>query len=196
MQSPQNLEWLRKQAKRHLEELRKTNPDAKLADAQLAIARENGFSNWRALKAHVDALSVDGQLFDAARHGDPLKLIALLQAHPDKLQAREEPFGFTLLHAAAREGQYYTVNVLLGSGLDPNVRETGDNTTPMHWAAAAGKLNVVRLLADAGGDVIGAGDDHELQVIGWATCWDGADDADHRAVVEFLLSPASRHPIF
>ena len=31
-------------------------PDARLADAQLAIAREYGFSSWRALKAHVDAI--------------------------------------------------------------------------------------------------------------------------------------------
>ena len=191
-----NLDWLRKQAKRHLDELRKTNPQAKLADAQLDIARQHGFPSWRALKAHADSLSIEGQLFDAARRGDSLKLMALLHAHPDKLQAREEPYGFTLLHAAAREGQYYTVNVLLGSGLDPNVRETGDNTTPMHWAAAAGKLSVVHLLAGAGGDVIGAGDDHELEVIGWATCWDGADDVDHRAVVEFLLSRGARHHIF
>jgi len=191
-----NLEWLRKQAKQYLAELKKTDPNAKLADAQLAVARENGFSSWRALKAHVDALSVEGQLFDAARRGDPITLIVLLQTHPDKLQAREEPYGFTLLHAAAREGQIYTVDVLLGAGLDPNVRETGDNTTPMHWAAAAGKLNIVQRLADFGGDVIGAGDDHEMGVIGWASCWDGTDDDAHRAVVDFLLSRGARHHIF
>ena len=191
-----NLEWLRKQAKQYLAELKKTDPNAKLADAQLAVARENGFSSWRALKAHVDALSVEGQLFDAARRGDPITLIVLLQTHPDKLQAREEPYGFTLLHAAAREGQIYTVDVLLGAGLDPNVRETGDNTTPMHWAAAAGKLNIVQRLADFGGDVIGAGDDHEMGVIGWVSCWDGTDDDAHRAVVDFLLSRGARHHIF
>ena len=196
MQSPQNLEWLRKQAKRHLEELRKTNPDAKLADAQLAIARENGFSNWRALKAHVDALSVDGQLFDAACHGDLETLTALLDQHPDKLQVRDDPYGFTLLHAAAREGQLATVDLLLRRGIDPNERERGDNTYPMHWAAAAGKLDVVRRLADAGGDVIGQGDDHEMEIIGWATCWDGTDDDAHRAVVDFLLSRGARHHIF
>jgi ankyrin repeat protein len=194
--SPLNLEWLRKQARRRLAELRKSQPDAQLADAQFEVAKENGFPSWRALKAHVDSLGIEGQLFAAARRGDPLTLIELLQAHPDKLQAREEPYGFTMLHAAAREGQYYTVNVLLGAGLDPNVRETGDNTTPMHWAAAAGKLNVVRLLADAGGDVVGLGDDHQFEVIGWATCWEGADDAEHRAVVDFLLSRGARHHIF
>lgn len=49
-----NLQWLRKTAKDRLAQLRATNPNAKLADAQLAVARENGFSSWRALKAHVD----------------------------------------------------------------------------------------------------------------------------------------------
>jgi ankyrin repeat protein len=66
----------------------------------------------------------------------------------------------------------------------------------MHWAAAGGHLDVVRRLADAGGDVVGHGDDHELEVIGWATCWDGCDDAAHRAVADFLVSRGARHHIF
>ena len=191
-----NLEWLRKQAKRQLDELRKTDPLAKLADAQLAIARQNGFPSWRALKAHIDSLSVEGQLFVAARRGDVETLGGLLDQHPEKLQARDEPYEWTLLHAAASEGQLAAVDLLLRRGLDPNAREKGDNTYAMHWAAAAGKLDVVRRLADAGGDVVGHGDDHELEIIGWATCWDGTDDADHRAVVAFLLSRGARHHIF
>src|SRR5262249_15033038 len=81
-------------------------------------------------------------------------------------------------------------------GLDANVRENGDNTSAMHWAAAGGHVDVVRRLADAGGDVIGEGDDHELQVIGWAACWPGGDDAAHRAVVELLVERGARHHIF
>ena len=191
-----NLEWLRRQAKRHLDELRKTNPQAKLADAQLDIARQNGFPSWRALKAHADSRSVEGQLFDAARQGDVATLTALLDAHPEKLHARDAPYEWTLLHAAAGEGQLAVVVLLLRRGLDPNAREQGDNTYPMHWAAAAGKLDVVRRLADAGGDVVGHGDDHELEVIGWASCWQEADDAAHRAVADFLLSRGARHHIF
>ena len=88
------------------------------------------------------------------------------------------------------------VDLLLKRGLDVNAREKGDNTYAMHWAAAAGHLDVVRRLADAGGDVVGHGDDHELEVIGWASAWDGSDDAAHRAIAEFLVSRGARHHIF
>ena len=50
-----NLEWLRKTAKKKLGDLQSRQPGSKLADAQLALAREYGFSSWRALKSHVDA---------------------------------------------------------------------------------------------------------------------------------------------
>src|SRR5947208_2739622 len=80
-----NLEWLRKEAKRRLRDLRLTDSDAKLADAQFDLAKQYGFTSWRALKAHIDGLSIDGQLLEAARKGDVATLTALLDAHPEKL---------------------------------------------------------------------------------------------------------------
>jgi hypothetical protein len=65
-----SLDWLRKKAKSRLGELRLTNPEASLSDGQFALAKEYGFSSWRALKAHVDSLTVEGRLFEAARSGD------------------------------------------------------------------------------------------------------------------------------
>lgn len=191
-----NLEWLRKQAKRRLEELRQNNAAAKLADAQFELARQYGFSSWRALKAHIDSLSIDGRLFEAAKKGDVETLTTLLDKHPEKLQARANPYEWTLLHAAANKGHLAVVDLLLRRGLDVNTREKGDNTYAMHWAAAAGNVDVVRRLADAGGDVVGHGDDHEGEVIGWATMWEGCNDDAHRAVVDFLLSRGAKHHIF
>ena len=142
----------------------------------------------------LDSLSIDAQLEAAARSGDAEQLGALLANHPDKLHLRIKPYDFTLLHAGA--AHLAVVQLLLRKGLDPNATERGDNTYPMHWAAAAGRLDVVRVLADAGGNVVGPDDDHELDIIGWASCWDGCDDAAHRAVVDFLISRGAQHHIF
>lgn len=191
-----SLEWLRKQAKRQLTELRQRDAAAQLTDAQFDLAKQYGFASWRALKAHIDSLTVEGQLFEAARKGDVDTLAALLEQHPGKLHARRKPYGWSLLHDAAANGQLEAVEVLLQRGLDVNTREQGDNTYAMHWAAAAGHLEVVRRLADADGDVVGHGDDHELEVIGWATCWHGCDDAAHRAVADLLVRRGARHHIF
>ena len=106
------------------------------------------------------------------------------------------PYEASLLFPAAESGNVGAVSLLLARGLDVNYREKGDNTYAMHWVAARGNLEIVRTLADAGGDVVGDGDDHAGGVIGWASCWEGCDDDAHRAVVEFLISRGAKHHIF
>jgi ankyrin repeat protein len=189
-----NLEWLRKQAKRRLRALRIEHADAQLAHAQFDLARDFGFTSWRDLKAHVDSLTIEGQMIVAAKDGDARTLAALLDAHPDKIGLCVPPYDGTLLHAGARH--LAVVDLLLMRGFDPNAREKGDNTYAMHWAAAAGALDVVRRLADAGGDVVGHGDDHEMDVIGWASCWDGTKDEAHANVRAFLITRGATHHIF
>ena len=149
-----------------------------------------------AANAGIDPPMIDGQLFAFARAGDADTLRTMLDAYPDRLLAREKPYGWTLLHAAAQKGRLAVVDLLLTRGIDPNVREQGDDSYAMHWAAAHGHLDVVRRLADAGGDVVGEGDDHQLEVIGWASAWDGCDDAAHREIVDFLIGRGARHHIF
>jgi len=51
-----NLEHLREQAKALLKTLKPRDARVRLADAQLAIARDHGFTSWPALTRHVDAL--------------------------------------------------------------------------------------------------------------------------------------------
>ena len=134
-----NLDWLRKQAKRRLAELREANTDAQLADAQFELAKQYGFSSWRELKKQVDSRTVNGQLVDAARNGDVNVLTALLDNHPDGLHVRSKPYEWSLLHHAASKGHLAAVDLLLSRGLDVNTREQGDNTYAMHWSAAAGQ---------------------------------------------------------
>ena len=69
-----NLDWLRKAAKRRHTELCTGEPGARLHQAQLALARDYGFTSWRAFKAYVDAITpaqgVRDHAFAAARAGD------------------------------------------------------------------------------------------------------------------------------
>ena len=144
----------------------------------------------------LDSANIDDRIIESAKKGDAGALAALLDEHPDKLHLKVPPYEASLLFPASQSGSASAVDLLLRRGLDVNYREKGDNTYAMHWVAAQGNLEMVRKLADAGGDVIGEGDDHALDVIGWASCWDGCDDAAHRAVVEFLISRGARHHIF
>ena len=70
-----SLEYLKKAAKDRLRELRQKHPKTKLAEAQLAVAREYGFASWRAMKAEVERrLSGDvGRFFEACANADIVK---------------------------------------------------------------------------------------------------------------------------
>jgi hypothetical protein len=52
-----NLEHLKGQARQRLRDMQATAPEAQLADAQHALARDYGFASWPKLKAHVEALA-------------------------------------------------------------------------------------------------------------------------------------------
>src|SRR5262245_54908854 len=57
-----SLEQLRKQAKERLEQLRITQPGARLADAQFALARDYGYESWPKLVHHVETMLASGRL--------------------------------------------------------------------------------------------------------------------------------------
>ncbi len=185
-----SLEYLKKLAKERLRELRDRDPDARLATAQLDVAREHGFSSWRALKAEVDRRRADTvQTFlTACSTGDVETMRKLLDR--DSGLAREQRGGSTGLHAAVRNPN--AVRLLLEYGADPNARDDGDNATPLHAAAGGGHIDSVRALLDAGADVQGEGDLHHLDVIGWATVFAHA----RRDVVDLLVERGARHHIF
>jgi ankyrin repeat protein len=191
-----SIEYLKKVAKERLRKLRKSDAKATLAVAQLAVAREYGFSSWRALKAEIDRRhSTDADaFFDACANGKLDAVRELLGTEPALVHASDKQ-GWTGLHAAAQRGHTEVVQLLLKQGADPNAREPGDHTYPLHWAAAHGSVEIVRALLEAGGDVHGIGDDHALDVIGWATVF-GSDSPNQGEVVSLLLERGARHHIF
>ncbi len=127
--------------------------------------------------------------FTACEQGDLEALRVLLNLEPDLARTRRDD-GATGLHIAARHAD--AVRLLLDRGADPNARDVGDNALALHFAAGSGYLESVRALLDAGADVHGTGDLHELDVIGWATVF----DEPHRQVVDLLLDRGARHHVF
>lgn len=124
----------------------------KLADAQLVIAREYGFSTWMELKDHVERGNRIAQLkphprfdeaLEALRGGDLATLRALLATAPDLAHARtnlEPPYGYfsgaTLLHHVAGNPGWdrslpsnlvQIARLLLESGADVNAATLGRN---------------------------------------------------------------------
>ena len=218
--SSSSLENLRREAKRLLKALRAGDTHARaklhehlpalgdtvtLRDVQHAIAREYGFAGWSLLRAELERRSRQATdpdraaLHDflvAANDGNAARVAEILDAHPLLLNARGELPGFTglrtALHFATARPSRDVISLLLARGADPNIRDDGDNALPIHFVAERGFLDIVRQLVEAGSDTIGTGDMHELEVIGWATCYTHT----HRDVAEYLLAHGARHTIF
>jgi uncharacterized glyoxalase superfamily protein PhnB len=187
-----HIDWLKKAAKQQLDELRARDPAAKLHQAQLAVARDYGFASWRALKAHVDARSLDGQIIAAAKEGRADELDALLAQHPAKIAITGSQWNRPLLHIAAGEGRVDCIDVLLRRGFDIATRDRLDNATALHWAAQYGTVDVVKRLVEAGADIDGEGDAHEIGVIGWATCFRNV----RQEAADYLLKQGAKPTIF
>ncbi len=111
-------------------------------------------------------------IHDAAAGGRAGDLGGLLDAHPELLDARGvDRLGGTALHAAAAGNHAACVRLLLEAGAAVDIRDYGDNASALHFAAQAADLEIVRALVEAGAEVNGEGDDHQLGVLGWATCF-------------------------
>ncbi len=172
-----------------------------LSDAQLVIAREHGFTTWSKLKAEVLLQEADpptaatvSSFLEAAGGGDIARLNSLLDAYPGIIDEPGGPGVRTALHQAVFGNQEAAIRLLLDRGADPNVRCEGDNAFPLHFAVEKQRFPIIRLLIEHGADPVGAGDYHELEVIGWATAWDYV--SVNREIVDYLLAHGARHNIF
>ena len=208
------LKALRAQDPKARARLERVWPDAPpqpgMREVQYALAREFGLDGWKSLLEKLRGLAPAPaagsealqELFAAAETGDVARVRELLDRDPGLINQRGTLTGHsgerTALHFAMDSGGSYQappkeelVRLLLERGADPNIRDEGDNAFPLHFAAERQALPVIRLLIEYGADPIGRGDLHELEVIGWATCFGKPDPA----VVEYLLAHGARHNV-
>jgi hypothetical protein len=95
-------------------------------------------------------LSLAREIVDAIKLGDAGAIAELIRAHPDQLHF-STPFGAqTWLGYAAGHASLKTVNVLLDLGFDVNEGDARENVKPLCSACFKGRLDVARLLLDAG----------------------------------------------
>lgn len=137
------------------------------------------------IRSGAEAEAVQG-IAGAAQSGDVEALRRQLDARPDLVNALAGR-GFpkaTALHLAALRNQHEAARLLIARGADLDAREFPDNAAPLHFAAMYGDLVLVRLLVEAGADVEGKGDDPEVGVLGWATCFRQVRED----VAEYLLA--------
>src|SRR5262249_4155955 len=134
-------------------------------------------------------------LLAAAARGDAAEVGTILDEHPGLADERGRLPGHSGLRTALHFGVRHEpiVRTLLDRGADPNVRDEGDNVFPIHFAAERGDLPIVKLLIEHGADPIGAGTGHELDVLGWAVCF---DYAAHTQVARYLLAHGARYSLF
>ena len=143
-----SLEWLRKSAKERRDRMREANPDVQLSEAQLALARELGFSSWRKLKAHVEQVSAQAVAADALP-ADQREL--LVRAFFARIGAGE-----TAIVRLALDHQPWLANAV---GPHPF---WGGRPQPLHLAIEGKRRDLFDLLLERGADINGANDGYDL----------------------------------
>lgn len=159
-----NIDHLRSTAKRHLDELRKIDPEAKLHTTQLQLAREYGFPSWRALKAYVDAVLAPSDdwrtrpesLPEAADRKDIERVRELLQK-PDVAQ---HDLDLALARGLCGQGddstrdvRFAIADLLIDAGANPN-GQYGGNYGPIVFAICEGlDADALEYLIAHGADV-------------------------------------------
>ena len=142
---------------------------AKLADAQLVIAREYGFSSWAKLKRHVESLERPADFDEPVWGRDTWPFLAAVYSGDEttvrQMLARDASLAHAEyaylqpLHYAVRGGRIGMVRLLLEAGADPLAEgwsgRFGDeirDDTPLARARDRELPEIVALLESASGD--------------------------------------------
>jgi ankyrin repeat protein len=147
-----NLDWLKKTAKQRLVQLRASQPNAKLHQAQLALANDYGFTSWRSLKSHVDSVTPTfrdrDRVFEAARAGD---VEAVRRAFASGFDPATPDADGRTVHQIAKERRHEAIEVLARDLQGGKTRPDGEMQAiqAVMRAAQSGDLDALRAGLDA-----------------------------------------------
>ena len=146
-----------KQAKQLLQKMKLQDPDAQLADAQHALAREYGFASWPRLKAHVEAETTAPNPFVGKWTAD----LSRSKLHPlNRLQAatvgfdidgQEVTIDFVMVDESGRTDR--GVNSFTADGHERPSRHREDFNMRARWLGSHGLEAVVSRKGDFEGRV-------------------------------------------
>ena len=119
-----------------------------LHDAQLVIARVNGFQSWPKLKAFVEGANVRA-LIDAVKAGDEAAVREMLRRRPELAHGSIDNFG--VIHHAILRRQPEIVRLLMANGANARdgVYPHREATTAHALAVARGDDEIVRIIEEA-----------------------------------------------
>ena len=152
-----SLEYLKKEAKELLRKLQRERADAKLADAQHALARQYGFTGWPRLRRHVEGSAPTASPFAGTWKANP----AHSKLHP------ANPFQSATLQLSVRGNVVTIGQSLVGeagqeersrTALHVDGREhVSDDRPGLRVVAAWRGANVFHVIAKKDGEIVGAG---------------------------------------
>lgn len=132
-----SLEHLKNEAKAHLRLAKQGDPNAKLVNSQLAVARDYGFASWAKLKRFVEGYADEVEAFFAGiRAGDRERVRKLLEDNPQLAFVRDpNEFGAVPITIAANRQDRPMIDLLLEHGVDIDGRSDW-------WAGSFGALDM------------------------------------------------------
>ncbi|XP_007429800.1 ankyrin repeat domain-containing protein 39 [Python bivittatus] len=130
----------------------------------------------------LDEMDFERGIWNAALNGDleGVKRHILSHGKPSE----PDPFGYTALHYASRNGHYDICHFLLRNGASCDACTHG-GATPLHRAAYCGHTAIAKLLLDHGADPAATDDDGK-------TCLHKAAENGHQELCELILEHHSQ----